>query len=157
MRLTTKVTGGTKLDRALARLGDQGRYNKVANAAALRIHKGAVTRAMRLPKHAGKNATQEGRMYNKIVPEFDPATHTARVVNYAPYAVYVEFGTGQRGAGEAPVGGGPKAELPDGASYNMDWPGMAAIPHMHPAAEEERPRFAAELTEAMRNAARGAA
>lgn len=48
----------------------------------------------------------------------------------APYAAYVEFGTGARGA--ASSGAGPY-------DYRMDWPGMVAQPYLRPALDQGRP------------------
>jgi HK97 gp10 family phage protein len=48
----------------------------------------------------------------------------------APYAAYVEFGTGQRGAASAGAGAGP---------YSPTWPGMPAQPYLRPALDTARP------------------
>ena len=48
----------------------------------------------------------------------------------APYAAYVEYGTGQRGAASAGAGAGP---------YSPNWPGMPAQPYMRPALDTARP------------------
>lgn len=47
-----------------------------------------------------------------------------------PYAGYVEFGTGIRGAASAGAGGGP---------YSETWEGMPAQPYMRPALDETKP------------------
>jgi HK97 gp10 family phage protein len=47
----------------------------------------------------------------------------------APYAAYVEFGTGIRGA--ASPGAGPY-------EYTMSWPGMRAQPYLRPALDSSR-------------------
>jgi len=44
------------------------------------------------------------------------------------YAAYNEFGTGLRGSQDS--GGYPE---PDGLTYNLSWPGMAAQPFLRPA------------------------
>ena len=49
-----------------------------------------------------------------------------------PYAGYVEYGTGQRGAASPGAGEGP---------YNPNWPGMAAQPYMRPALDTSRPEI----------------
>ena len=54
---------------------------------------------------------------------------TAEVAPHEPYAAYVEFGTGHRGASSPGAGAGP---------YSSSWPGMAAQPYMRPAADENR-------------------
>ena len=48
----------------------------------------------------------------------------------APYAAYVEYGTGQRGEASAGAGPGP---------YSPSWPGMPAQPYMRPALDTARP------------------
>ena len=45
------------------------------------------------------------------------------------HAAYVEFGTGQRGAGSPGAGPYP---------YNPDWPGMVAQPYLRPALDSSR-------------------
>lgn len=52
----------------------------------------------------------------------------------APYAAYVEFGTGQRGEASAGAGPGP---------YNPNWPGMPAQPYMRPALDSAQPAIRA--------------
>lgn len=44
-----------------------------------------------------------------------------------PYDVFVEFGTGQRGAASAEAGPGP---------YDPNWPGMVPQPYMRPSLDE---------------------
>ncbi len=51
------------------------------------------------------------------------------VVASAPYAGYVEYGTGQRGASSAGAGPYP---------YNPKWPGQAAQPFLRPALDSTR-------------------
>lgn len=51
------------------------------------------------------------------------------VVFDAPHSVYVEFGTGQRGAASAGAGEDP---------YSPNWPGMPAKPYLRPAFDEHR-------------------
>jgi HK97 gp10 family phage protein len=46
-----------------------------------------------------------------------------------PYAAFVEYGTGQRGAASPGAGEGP---------YKADWKGMVAQPYMRPAYEENK-------------------
>ena len=56
-------------------------------------------------------------------------TATAHITFDSDHAVFNEFGTGIRGA--ASEGAGPYP-------YDPNWPGMAAIPFLRPAADEER-------------------
>lgn len=52
--------------------------------------------------------------------------HTAIIFSDAPYAKYVEFGTGESGASS-------EAYRPFDGGYNMKWKGMRARPFMYPA------------------------
>lgn len=56
------------------------------------------------------------------------------VVADEPYAAYVEFGTGQRGAASPGAGPGP---------YSESWPGQMAQPYMRPALDTARPAIVA--------------
>ena len=56
-------------------------------------------------------------------------TVAAAVVFDAPHSVYVEFGTGIRGAASPGAGDGP---------YSSTWPGMAAQPYLRPAFDAHR-------------------
>lgn len=58
------------------------------------------------------------------------------------YSVFVEYGTGQRGA-ESEFEG-----KPDDLSYSEGWPGMSARPYMIPAAEAQRAPFLALMSQA---------
>ncbi len=51
------------------------------------------------------------------------------VVASAPYAGYVEYGTGVRGASSAGAGVGP---------YNPSWPGQPAQPYLRPALDNSQ-------------------
>lgn len=64
-----------------------------------------------------------------VAPDDSGRTVVGQVVSGAPYAGYVEFGTGRRGA-EGP--------MPGPYPYKMSWPGMAARPHLRPALDTTR-------------------
>jgi len=72
-----------------------------------------------------------GALRASITYELEDLDKTIRgtVAPHMPYAVYVEFGTGIRGAGSAGAGAGP---------YDPNWPGMVAQPYMRPAYEESK-------------------
>lgn len=74
-------------------------------------------------------------------------TITAVVDAAMPYAGYVEYGTGVRGANTPGVQPGPYP-------YDPSWPGMVAQPFMRPALDETRSvireTFASNLAAAMR-------
>lgn len=55
---------------------------------------------------------------------------SAAVVFDTPYAAYVEYGTGIRGAASEGAGEGP---------YSDSWPGMPAQPYVRPALDAARP------------------
>jgi HK97 gp10 family phage protein len=63
---------------------------------------------------------------------------TATVSATMPYAGYVEFGTGKRGAESA------GADLRH--TYKMDWPGMVAQPYLRPALDTARAQVLLEFT-----------
>jgi HK97 gp10 family phage protein len=71
-----------------------------------------------------------GELWNSISatpPKIEGDTVEASVIAGAEHAVYVEMGTGIRGAG---------SNLPEGlpaATYRPDWPGQVAQPYMYPA------------------------
>ena len=57
---------------------------------------------------------------------------SAAVVFDQPYAAYLEYGTGQRGAASQGAGEGP---------YDPNWPGMVAQPYLRPALDTARPHI----------------
>ena len=56
----------------------------------------------------------------------------AAVVFDEPYAAYLEYGTGERGAASEGAGPGP---------YTPGWPGMASQPYLRPSLDIERPHI----------------
>ena len=60
-------------------------------------------------------------------PKIDGDTVEAKVVANTEYALYVEMGTGIRGADSDLPAGMPKP------TYTPDWPGQRAQPYMYPA------------------------
>jgi len=56
------------------------------------------------------------------------------------YSVFVEYGTGQRGA-ESEFEG-----KPDGITYSAGWAGMSARPYLTPAAEASRSPFLVDVS-----------
>jgi HK97 gp10 family phage protein len=55
------------------------------------------------------------------------------------YAAYVEYGTGQRGAGS-------NIERPEsGIAYKSDWAGMAAKPYLYPALKQNEGKIANDI------------
>lgn len=80
-----------------------------------------------------------------VEPELTGKTVVGAVVATAPYAGYVEYGTGIRGAGSAGAGPYP---------YNPDWKGMEAQPYLRPALDTTRDAirelFASNLAVALR-------
>lgn len=61
--------------------------------------------------------------------EWKGSAVTGTVQFNAPYAAYVEFGTGRRGSSSA--GAGPY-------DYDQNWPGMTAQPYLRPALDSTR-------------------
>lgn len=72
-----------------------------------------------------------GALRDSITTEIDERDFSiqAKVAPHMPYAGYVEFGTGLRGASSPGAGKGP---------YSETWPGMPAQPYMRPALDESR-------------------
>ena len=66
---------------------------------------------------------------SKLPVEWKGKNVTGYVEYTMPYAAYVEFGTGARGAGSA--GAGP-------FSYTMSWPGQVAQPYLRPALDSAK-------------------
>lgn len=64
----------------------------------------------------------------------------------APYAMYVEYGTGRRGAESPGRGEGP---------YSMGWAGMAAQPYLRPAIDSSKSEIQQTFVENLRNAILG--
>ncbi len=73
--------------------------------------------------------TGELRDSGSVVMEEGDKRVTGHIVFSAPHAAFVEFGTGQRGAGSP--GAGPY-------SYSPTWKGMAAQPYLRPALDTAR-------------------
>ena len=72
-----------------------------------------------------------GALRDSITSEVDASgtTVVGRVGPHVPYAVYVEFGTGRRGAQSPDAGEGP---------YDPNWAGMVPQPYMRPAVDESK-------------------
>jgi Bacteriophage HK97-gp10, putative tail-component len=75
-----------------------------------------------------------------VPPEWVGHTVTAAVEFGMPYAAYVEFGTGVRGAGSA--GAGPFA-------YDMNWPGMVAQSYMRAGLDNSKPAVLGAFQDAL--------
>ncbi len=73
--------------------------------------------------------TGELKASGHVVVNETGSTVAAAVVFDAGHSVFVEYGTGQRGAASPGAGPGP---------YNPSWPGMAAQPYLRPAYDEHR-------------------
>ncbi len=80
-----------------------------------------------------------------VVVQDTPKTVVGHVVFSAPYAAYVEYGTGRRGAESAGAGPYP---------YTLSWPGMSARPYLRPALDTARQAgmelFNSQIAAAMR-------
>lgn len=104
--------------------------DKVLIAAAQGLKSGAediVSTAQGLAPVAKINGGQLRESIAAEEPAIKGKAAEIKVVAGAEYAVYVEMGTGIRGA---------NSKLPEGmpeATYNPDWPGQVAQPFMYPA------------------------
>jgi HK97 gp10 family phage protein len=89
-----------------------------------------------------------GALRDSIFVEVQQLDKTVRasVGPTMPYAGYVEFGTGIRGASSPGAGLGP---------YSPTWPGMPAQPYMRPALDEQKENikdlFRANISTAIRS------
>ena len=94
----------------------------------------SVTAACNLIQTAAQGycPVDTGALRDSITVEVDSSGSTVvgHVGPHMPYADYVEYGTGQRGAASEGAGAGP---------YSESWPGMAAQPYMRPAVDENKP------------------
>lgn len=92
--------------------------------------KGLERGAKKIQKNAKYLAPvgKTGQLRNSIKTKSETAQDGAEAQVYTnlDYAVYVEFGTGQRGK-ESNI------DRPEGVHYKADWPGQAAQPYMTPA------------------------
>ncbi len=68
---------------------------------------------------------------------------TGVVAPHMDYAVYVEYGTGERGAASPGAGEGP---------YNPNWKGMVAQPYMRPAWDSQKGPAEDAIREALTDA-----
>lgn len=117
-----------------------------------------ITPAVRASVEAGAKMIEDrakelcpvdtGALRDSISTEMDERDFSiqAKVAPHMPYAAYVEFGTGIRGAASAGAGKGP---------YSSTWPGQAAQPYMRPAVDESkeaiRDLFRGNLSTAIRS------
>lgn len=88
-------------------------------------------------------AIDTGELLNSVQGQLN-SPHSGEVSTSVEYAVFVEYGTGQRGASSGFEG------KPEGISYTQSWPGMSARPYLTPAVEEAGPAFYAEVAEVFR-------
>lgn len=143
MSVVFKLEG---LEEAISRIHALGVATKEAvkqqvGESALSIQRGAKQRV----------PVDTGALRNSITVDFYQLGMTAEIAPHMPYARYVEFGTGRRGAESA-------LELNDamtqGISYNESIAGTRAHPYMFPAFEEERPRYEEGIRQAIRRTIR---
>ncbi len=141
MDLDISVSGLDEIAEALGATLEQ-----VLPAAAI----GAGKAAQAVAKDARKLAPVDtGELREKIRatdPEIKGDTVEATVVAGAEHSVYVEYGTGIRGA---------ESELPAGmppATYRPDWAGQRAQPYMYPAFRQNRQKAQQIIADEIRKA-----
>ncbi len=112
------------LEQALSALSSLGGNVRVSTK------KGLQRAAKKIQKQAKLNCPvgETGELRNSIHTSSEETEDgaIARVYTNKEYAVYVEFGTGQRGASS-------NIERPEGISYKANYNGQAAHPYMTPA------------------------
>lgn len=110
--------------------GDLGRYVQTHITPAVVA---SVKASVQVIENAAKVncPVDTGALRDSITSEVDDSGKTVIgiVGPHMPYAAYLEFGTGIRGAASAGAGSGP---------YSSTWPGMPAQPYMRPALDENR-------------------
>ncbi len=110
--------------------GDLGRYVEAnitpAVVASVRASVKVIEEAAK-----AKAPVDTGALQASITSSVDDSGKTVigTVGPHVPYAAYVEFGTGIRGAASPGAGAGP---------YSPSWPGMPAQPYLRPAIDENR-------------------
>ncbi len=113
--------------------GDLGRFVEVNIIPAVRQ---SVYDSCKLIETRAKELcpVDTGALRESITTETEDLAKTIRgaVGPHMDYAMYVEFGTGIRGAASAGAGAGP---------YSPSWPGMPAQPYMRPAFDEAKPQI----------------
>jgi HK97 gp10 family phage protein len=102
------------------------------------VDTGALRDSIATQMYRGAEAAQRGGSLASslfsVVAEISPDM---------PYSVYVEFGTGRRGA--ASPGAGP-------FEYKESWPGQVAQPYMRPAADDNRDAAVEAIKSAVQSA-----
>jgi len=111
-----------ELDRLTAQL--EPKAEEIISATAIQIEGIAKTRVP---------VGETGNLKSSIQAE--PAGRLRWIINVASeYGIYVELGTGRRGAAS-------NIQRPEGVSYAGYWAGMAARPFLIPAVESVRAKF----------------
>lgn len=109
---------------------DLGRFSEVVIGPAVLA---SVEAACGLIEQTAKGfcPVDTGALRDSITSNVQELEKTVRgsVAPHMPYAEFVEFGTGIRGASSSGSGAGP---------YSTSWPGMPAQPYMRPALDESR-------------------
>ena len=109
---------------------DLGRFVEVHITPGVRA---SVEAACKLMEDEAKRLcpVDTGRLQDSIATTIDDSGKTiiGRVGTDVEYAVFVEYGTGLRGAASAGAGEGP---------YSPTWPGMPAQPYLRPALDNNR-------------------
>ena len=122
MEFDVNITGLEEITEAL-----HAKLEAVLPAAAVGVGKVAKSIEKAARKLAPVDTGELQRSIRASEPEIKDDGVEARVAATAKHSVYVEYGTGIRGA---------ETQLPDGmppATYRPDWPGQEAQPFMYPA------------------------
>lgn len=140
-KVTVTLVGVAELRRTFSSLPAKARDKmaRIVQDSALNIQMKAKVRCP-----VNKLKGLGGRLRGSIRVQFYNNGLTGDIGTDVNYAMYVEFGTGQRGKASV------HPELPPNYIHGLK-PGMPAQPFLSPAFEEERPRFqeriAREITE----------
>ena len=141
MELDIRVDGLDAIAEALhARLED------VLPAAAVGVGKAAKAVEKTARKLAPVDTGELRRKIKASEPEIKDDAVKANVAATAEHSVYVEYGTGIRGA---------ESELPEGmppATYATDWNGQRAQPFMYPAFKQNEQKSRDTIADEVRKA-----
>ena len=125
------------------------RLEDVLPAAAVGVGKAAKAiekTARKLAPVAPVNGGNLRKSIRASAPEVKDGAVEAKVSAGAEYAVYVEYGTGVRGA---------ESDLPAGmppATYSTDWNGQTAQPYMYPAKKQNEQKATGMIADEVRKA-----
>ena len=145
LRFEFDVTGVDGVEEALDELGDQ-----LMPALVNGLKKGAAEVSATAREIVPVDTSELQKSIRARAPTVDGNTASVEVKATAEHAVYVEMGTGERGAAST---------FPEGMeaapSYATGHGGQEAQPYMFPALKQNEPRIREEIAKAVKKAVNG--